>query len=116
MTRALIDEFTRGNASIMVAAALHILARMADDEEERNLVVAPWAWDLRKRARQLESEGKGAAAAQAKVIARMVSAVALGQVTSAQLAAASARLEVNENELRDAVDVLECAMRYDASA
>jgi len=115
VNHALIDEFTGSDASIMVAAALHILARMADDEEERNLVVAPWAWDLRKRARQFELEGKSAAAAQAKVIARMVSAVALGQVTSAQLAAAAGTLEVNQSELRAAVDALEYAM-YEASA
>jgi hypothetical protein len=116
LTQALIDDFIRSEASIMVAAALHILARMADDEEERNLVVAPWAWSLRQRARQLESEGKASAASQAKVIARMVSAVALGKVTSVQLAAAAATLEVNGNELREAVDVLEQAMRYETSA
>jgi hypothetical protein len=45
----------------------------------------------------------------------MVSAVALGQVTSAQLAAAAGTLEVNQSELRAAVDALEYAM-YEASA
>jgi hypothetical protein len=116
LTHALIEDLTRSDTSIMVAAALHILARMADDDEERNLVVAPWAWDLRKRARELESEGKREAAAQAKVVARVVSAVALGEVTSAQLAAAARKLEVDERDLRDAVDALEHAMRYEASA
>jgi hypothetical protein len=116
LTRALVDDFIRSESHLMVAAALHILARMAADEEERDLVVAPWAWNLRRRARELESEGKAGAAAQAKVIARVVSAVALGEVTAAQLAAAAASLDVNGDELRDAVDVLEQAMRYEASA
>ena len=87
MSHLLIDEFVRSDSSDMVAAALYILAKLADDAEKRHRVVAPWAWDLRLRARQLEKAGRAAAAAQARVIARMVGAVALGQLSGAELRA-----------------------------
>jgi hypothetical protein len=94
----------------MVAAALHILARMADDPDERHQAIGPWAWDLRQRARQLANDGRLAAAAQAKVIARVVSAVALGQISSAELSRAAANVEVTVDEFRYALGLLELAM------
>lgn len=116
MSHLLIDEFARSDSSDMVAAALTILAKLADDAEKRHRVVAPWAWDLRLRARQLEKAGRTTAAAQARVIARMVGAVALGQLSSAELSAAAANVEVNIDDFRDAIGLLESAMRRDVEA
>lgn len=113
MSHLLLNEFARSDSSDMVAAALSILAKLADDAEKRHRVVAPWAWDLRLRARQLEKAGRAAAAAQARVIARMVGAVALGQISGAELRAAAADVEVNIDDFRDAVGLLESAMRRD---
>jgi hypothetical protein len=111
-----LDEFTGSDSSAMVAAALHILARLADNATKRNAVVAPWAWDLRLRARDLERAGRTAAATQAKIIARMVAAVALGQLRSVELAAAAADIEVNPDDFHDAVELLETAMRREPPA
>jgi hypothetical protein len=113
LNESILDHFARSDSGPMVAAALHILARMADDADARHHVVGPWAWDLRQRARQLALEGRSAAATQAKVIARVVSAVALGQIASAELARAAANVEVDDDDLRTAIDVLELAMEGD---
>jgi hypothetical protein len=88
----------------MVAAALQILASLAASAEQRETVVGPWAWQLWQRARQLERGGSCVAGAQAKVIARMVSAVALGELSAEELARAAAE------ETRIAADVLASAM------
>ena len=95
----------------MIAAALEILASMADDASARAAVLAPWAWDLRQKARALESVGARDAAAEAKAIARVVSATALGQVSAAELFGAATALKVDEQERLAALGVLRVAMR-----
>lgn len=99
-----------GDSRPMVAAALQILAAMAADPEQREGVVSPWAWELRQRARQLEKAGALAAAAQAKTIARVVSAVALGELSADELARAAAEIDADVHETRIALDVLASAM------
>jgi hypothetical protein len=113
LNESILDDFARSDSGPMVAAALHILAGMADDAGARHHVVGPWAWDLRQRARQLAGEGRSAAATQAKIIARVVGAVALGQIASAELARAAASVEVDDHDFRHALAVLELAMQRD---
>ena len=94
----------------MVAAALQILAALAASAEQRETVVGPWAWQLWQRARQLEKGGSCIAGAQAKVIGRMVSAVALGELSAEELARAAAEVDAGAEETRIAADVLASAM------
>lgn len=94
----------------MVAAALQILSALAADPEQRETVVSAWAWDLRQRARRLEKAGAVAASSQAKVIARVVGAVALGELTAEDLARAASAIDAGADETRLALDVLASAM------
>lgn len=107
----LFADFGRHELPAMVAAALDILASYADDEAARRTILAPWAWDLRQRARQLESAGSRMAANQAKAIARVVSAAALGEVSSDELARAAELLAVDEQARLTALGILRVAMR-----
>lgn len=111
MNDRLIDSFVKSDSRAMVAAALHILAMMADDPDQRHRVLGPWAWDLRQRARELEGAGQTGAASQAKVVARMVSAVALGQLSAEALSEAAANVDANADDFRDALGVLHSAMK-----
>jgi hypothetical protein len=106
-----LDDFVRSDSRAMVAAALHILGVMADDAEKRHHVIAPWAWDLRQRARAMEARGQHTAASQAKVVARMINAVALGEISSAELLRSASTIDVNVDEFQDALAMLEAAMR-----
>lgn len=94
----------------MVAAALQILAVLAADPDQRATVVSPWAWDLHRRARLLEKAGALAAAAQARVIARVVSAVALGEISPEELSLAASEVDADVQETQLALDVLASAM------
>lgn len=106
----LLAAFLKSDTRPMVAAALHVLAVFAADPERRNEVVAPWAWGLRRRARQLEAEGMRLTAAQARTIARVVSAVALGELSAEQLAEAAASVEVEPEARAEAIGALVHAM------
>lgn len=106
----ILAPFLQSDTRPMVAAALHVLSVFAADPDRRNEVVAPWAWSLRQRARQLEAEGMRLTAAQARVVARVVSAVALGQVSSEELAVAAAGIEVEPEARAQAIGALVHAM------
>lgn len=110
--RSPIEDFIQTDSNAMVAAALHILGGFADDAEARREVVAPWAWNLRQRARELSTQGMTDAADRAKAIARMVSAVALGEIGTEELLAAAACVDVPTHELDTAIDVLTAAMKH----
>lgn len=106
----MFEDFGRHEHRAMVAAALELLATFADSEDARRTILAPWAWDLRQTARRLDGAGARGAAAEAKAIARIVSAAALGEVTSAELASAAATIEVDAQERLAALGVLRVAM------
>lgn len=110
--RSTIEDFIRTDSNAMVAAALHILGGFADDADARSEIVAPWAWSLRQRARELSAQGRVDAAERAKAVARMVSAVALGEIGTEELLAAAACVEVPTDELDTAIDVLTAAMKH----
>ena len=95
----------------MVAAALEILGGLADIPSARETILAPWAWDLRQQARRLEKAGARGAAAEAKAIARVVSATALGELSCEDLTAASRALQVDEQARLAAVGTLRVAMQ-----
>lgn len=111
----LLVAFLRSDASPMVAAALHVLSVFAADPVRRNDVVAPWGWSLRQRARQLEAEGLRIAAAQARVIARVVDAVALGEISSEELARQAAAMDVDADARAKAIGTLVHAMTMPAA-
>lgn len=110
MSESILRDFMSSDSRPMVAAALQILAALAANAEQRETVVAPWAWELRQRARHLEKGGRSLASAQAKVVARMVSAVALGEFSAEELARAATEVDAGADETRIAVDVLASAM------
>lgn len=95
----------------MVVAALHILSGFADDVGLRNEIVAPWAWSLRQRARELAAHGMAEAAENARVIARLVSAVALGEIDAETLMRAAASVDVETSERDTAIEILAAAMK-----
>lgn len=105
-----LAPFLASDTRPMVAAALHVLSVFAADPDRRNEVVAPWAWSLRQRARQLEAEDMRLSAAQARVIARVVSAVALGEISSEELSRAAAGIEVDPEARAKAIGALVHAM------
>ncbi len=100
----------------MVAGALHILSVLAADPARRHDTVAPWAWDLRQRARALESEGMRISAAQARVVARVVEAVAMGELSPEELSRAAAAIEVEPEARMEAIGTLVHAMTTEAVA
>lgn len=106
----MFEDFGKHEHRAMVAAALDLLATFADSEDARRTILSPWAWDLRQTARRLENGGARAAAAEAKAIARIVSAAALGEVTSAEIARAAEAIEVDAQERLAALGVLRVAM------
>lgn len=105
-THPLLAAFLRSDSSAMVAGALHILSVLAADPGRRHDTVAPWAWDLRRRARQLEAEGMRISAAQARVVARVVEAVAMGELTAEELSAAAASVHVDATARAEAIGAL----------
>ena len=107
----LLADFAPCESRPIVAAALEILASFVDDASARQTILAPWAWELRTKARQLESEGSRAAAAEAKAIARVISAAALGELPSSDLAEAARALKVDAAQRLVALGVLHVAMR-----
>jgi hypothetical protein len=106
----LLTAFLKSDETPLVAAALHILSLLAADPERRHAVVAPWGWDLRQRARRLEAGGMRLAAAQARVIARVVDAVALGEISASELSASAAAMEVDSGARAKALGTLVHAM------
>ena len=110
MSSPLIARFKQSDSVPMVASALQILATIAASPDDRHRVLTPWTWDLRQRARHLDRTSQAAAAEQARVIARLVGAVALGEIGAEELQHAARELEVEAAELRRALDTLEAAM------
>ena len=110
MAHRLLAAFARSDSPPMVAAALEILASLAGDPESRREIVGPWAWDLRRRARDLARTEQVGASEQAKVIARVVEAVALGELGPVDLAAGAAAIGASAEETRLARTVLASAM------
>lgn len=106
----LLTAFLKSDEPPLVLAALHILSVFAADPERRHAVVAPWGWDLRQRARGLEADGMRIAATQARVIARVVDAVALGEISASELSAAAATLRVDPGARAKALGTLVHAM------
>ena len=110
MSHRILAALGPNESPAMVAAALEILASMAGSSEARNTILAPWAWELRQKARALENAGARATAAEAKAIARVVSAVALGKISSADLTDALSAMKVDEQARLAALGVLRFAM------
>ncbi|AKV04497.1 hypothetical protein AKJ09_11160 [Labilithrix luteola] len=106
----MIEEFKRSDSLPMVAAALYILGSLAQDPEKRHRIATPWAWELRQKARGLRNGGYGPAARQASVVARMVSAVALGEISSDELFRAGSDIDVSTSAFNTALQVLESVM------
>lgn len=111
MIDALVAPLIRSEAPAMVAAALRLLALMAESAPTRRQLVAPWGWNLRMRARELEHGGQASAAAEARAIARLVEAVALGHVATCELRSAAASLDASDAEVRGAMAQLELVLQ-----
>lgn len=107
-----IEEFKRSDSLPMVAAALYILGSVAEHPEKRHEIATPWAWELRQKARGLKTGGQVAAARQANVVARMVSAVALGEISSEELFRAASNIDVSASAFNRALQVLESVMNH----